>query len=400
MPLQNAVNVTLSYGPETTFGVAAATNTGKRLRRVSSSLVTSKESFASNEVRPDQEVSDIRHGMRRASGGFEGELSLQTYDDLIEALLRGTWAVGISITQATAAMATATLTAATGPTTGTFTASAGSFLTAGLKVGDVFRVTGSTGNTNKNFRIVGMTATVLTVFPAPTNATAAATWAIAVTGSKLLVGTQRRSFTIEQSMDEIDLSEQFTGCRIGQGSFQMPPNGMATVAFEVLGKDGQLLTGVNAPYFVSPTDAPNTAIMAGVSGALRLAGAERAIVTGVDFQVALSLSSQPVVGAKTAPEVFYGRTVITGNVSAYLEDESLINVFLNETEVDLIVVMESGGTTPADFLSFKFPRIKFSGVSKTIGPDGGVIASFPFQALKPLAASGVDTASLVIQRSN
>lgn len=399
MSLQNAVNVTLAYGPETTFGVAAATNAGKLLRRVSSSLATTKEAFASNEVRPDQQVSDLRHGMRRASGGFEGELSLQTYDDLIEALLRGTWASGVSLSETGLTSVVASASAKT------FTFTGGDPVSIGLRVGDVIRFSGLTPTTNngKNFRITGFGGTsnrTVSVHPAPADvSTPDTSFGVSVVGKKLLMGTERRSFTIQQHMEEIDITELFTGCRVGTSSFQMPPNGMATASFEVLGKDGQVLTGVNAPYFISPTVAPNTAILTAVSGSMRLAGVERSVVTGLDFQVALNLSSQPVVGAQTAPEVFYGRSVVTGNVSAYLEDESLINVFLNEEEVDIQAVMESGTSVGLDFLSFKFSRVKLSGASKTIGPDGGVIATFPFQALLPSAA-GQDASSLVIQRSN
>ena len=132
-------------------------------------------------------------------------------------------------------MSSATLAATTGSSTGTFTASAGSFLTAGLRIGDVFRVTGSAGNTNKNFRIVGMTATTLTVYPAPATASAATTWGIAVQGKKLTTGIEQRSFTVEQYYPDIDVAETFLGCRIGEMQVSLPPTGMATVSFGMQG---------------------------------------------------------------------------------------------------------------------------------------------------------------------
>jgi hypothetical protein len=47
-------------------------------------------------------------------------------------------------------------------------------------------------------------------------------------------------------------------------------------------------------------------------------------------------------------------------------------------------------------------RVKFTGVNKTVGPDGGVVATFPFQALLKTGGAGTtfDQSTLVIQRSN
>lgn len=397
MPIQQNVTTRVVYAPETTFGTQA-TGSGQSLRRVSSSLALSKEAFSSNEVRPDQQVFDARHGTRRTAGNIQGELSTRSYDDFIEAAMRGTWAAGLSIQNTTPAMSSATLAATTGATTGTFTGSAGSFLTAGLRVGDVFRVTGSTGNTNKNFRIVAMTATVLTVFPAPATATAATTWTIAVQGRKLVPGTTGRSFTIEQHYPDIDVSEVFLGTRVGDMAISVPPTGMATVNFGFQGLNMTTASGAGAPVYASPTAAASTNILAGVTGSLSIAGTPVSIVTGFDFSLSNSLSSTAVVGSVAVPDIFYGRIVVNGNLSAYFDDQTVLNYFLNETEIALSVQMDDANGT--DFMAFTFGRIKLMGAQKNIGPDGGVILQSPFQALLSSGRSGFDDGTLVIQRSN
>lgn len=397
MPLQSNVNALIRYGLETTLGTAS-TAAGKSIRRISSTMALTKEAFTSNEVRPDQQVFDARHGVRRVTGAIQGELSTQTYDDWIEAALRGTWAAGITIQNTTPAMSSATLAAATGAVTGTYTASAGSFITAGLRVGDVFRVTGSTGNTNRNYRIVGMTATVLTVFPAPVTATAATTWTIAVQGRKLAPGVVGRSFTIEQNYPEIDVSEQFLGCRVGEMGISLPPTGMATVSFGMQGTNANFTSGAGAPTFASPAAAPATNLLTAVGGSLSIAGTPSALITGVDFSVNNNLSSTPVVGSNFVPDIFYGRMVIQGNLTAYFEDLAILNYFLNETEVHMQIQLDDANGT--DFLCFRMPRVKLMGGSKTVGPDGGIILQSPFQALLSSGVSGVDDGSLIIQRSN
>jgi hypothetical protein len=391
MPLQSNVNVTLRYGAETTFGTASSA-AGQLLRRVQSSLQTSKDAFQSNEVRSDQQVFDARHGTRRAGGAINGELSLATYDDFIEAALRGSWTAG--------AAASATQFTSLAVSGSAFQITAGTWAAAGFRVGDVIRLSGFThANVGKNFRIVSLTATAATVFPTPAVMSAQTTFGVAVAGRKLINGTQQRSFTIEQSYPDIDVNELFTGMRVGECGISLPPAGIATVNIGFQGKNGVVASGASAPFFTNPAAETTTGVLAGVNGNLLIDGVASAVVTGLDFQITNNLSSNPVIGSNVVPEIFYGRSVITGNVSAYLENESLLNVFLNETEVAIASTLEASGNDPKDFLSFAFNRVKFTGVSKTIGPDGGVVASFPFQALLK-NGTGFDTSTLVVQRSN
>lgn len=389
MPLQSNVNVSVRYAPETTFGTAG---TGaKALRRVSSSLNLTKDAFTSNEVRTDQQVFDARHGVRRVAGGIQGELSTQTWDDFLEASLRGTWATGGtgSNTQHTSLTVSGSA----------FVAAAGSFLTQGFKIGDVVRLAGfSHANVGRNFRITALTATNMTVFPTPAAMTAQTTFTIAAAGRKLTTGTQRRSFTVEQNYPDTDFSEVFLGCRVASLSLGLPPTGMATIGVDFQGRDGQYLSAPSAPFYASPTAETTTGILTGLSGSLVIDGVASAIVTGLDLQVQNNLSSTPVVGSPIVPEIFYGRTVVTGNVSVYLDDENLMNVFLNEEEIDIVAQLDAAGST--DFLCVAVNRVKFTGASKTVGPDGGVIVQFPFQALLRTGAATYDSSTIVIQRSN
>jgi hypothetical protein len=364
---------------------------------VSSSLSLNKDAFTSNEVRADMQIADVRHGSRSVRGNIEGELSVATYDEWLAAVVRGAWATGVSASPTDFATGITPANAA-----GTFTfVGAGSLITKGFRVGDVVRVTGVTGNTGINFRITALTATVMTVTPKPTTSTQVASgWTVAVVGSKLLPGVLAPSFTIEQSHLDIDASERFVGCRIGGANINLPPNGIGTVQWDITGLDGAMLVGPNAPYFTGVATETTTGVLTGVEGGIRLAGVDQAIITGVQINITNNLSLQPVVGATVAPDIFYGRTVVTGQVSAFLADESLINVFVNESLVDLVVQANASGVSPQSFICFNMQGVKFTGYSKTIGAEGGVIVQFPFQAVLANAANNADVASLVIQRSN
>ena len=396
MTIQSAVRTQVVYKAETTLSTLPGASGAQSLRRVSSSLGLTKDAFTSNEVRPDMQISDVRLGGRSVRGGIEGELSVQSYDDWLAALVRSTWVAGVSAAPADFA------TGVTPSNAGTFTfAGAGSLISKGFKVGDVVRCTGISSNLNKNFRITGLTATVMTVTPAPvTQAQVASGWTVAVVGSKLVPGVLVPSFTIEQQHLDIAVSERFVGCRINSANINLPPNGIATVQWDVMGIDGQNLSGGSYPYFTSPAAVTTTGVLTGIEGGIRLNGVEQAIITGAQLSVSNNLSVQPVVGSVLTPDIFYGRLVVTGQISAFLADETLINVFVNESLVDLVMQANASGVSPQSFLTFNMQNVKLTSSSKTVGAEGGVIVQFPFQAVIGPASSTVDAASLVIQRSN
>lgn len=308
--LQSNVNVTLRYAAESTFGTQAS-GSGQLLRRVSSSLALAKDAFMSNEVRPDQQVSDFRHGVRRAGGTIQGELSKTTYDDLIAAALRSTWNSG-------------------------------------------------------------------------------------ATPNEVTNGVLRPSFTIEQYYPDIDVSELYTGMRVGGMQVSMPPTGMATISFDFQGQNMTVSSGASAPVYASPTAATTTGLMAGVNGTMSIDGVASVIVTGLDLSLTNNLSSTPVVGSTTVPDIFYGRSVVTGTVSAFFVDSTLITAFLNETAVKLTTVLTATDSTT---LAFHLNKVKLTAATKTVGPDGGVIVSFPFQALLATSVSGDADGTLLVERT-
>lgn len=395
MTTQDQVAVDLRYASESTYGTQGS-GSGQKLRRVNSSLALGKAGFQSNEVRPDHQLADFRHGTRNVAGSIDAELSTETYDDLLEALLRGTWASGASSDDT--ALTSVTFSG------GVATMGGGSLITAGFKVGDVVRFTNltETANNNKNFVVLAMTATTMTLYPSPTDASADTTFNIDVAGDKLVMGTERRSFTFEHHYPDIDTSELFLGCRIIGGNFRLPPDGLAEASFNVMGQNGEFYESGNAPVYSSAAAVTTTEILAGPSGVLVLNAAQIGVITGLDFSINTNNNQQPVVGSNLYPDSFYGRSIVTGNVSAYLENKTLLELFDDETEFDIVAVLEGTGSDPLDFLSFRMQNVKMSGYSQSRGGEGGVIANFPFQA--QLKAGGASTAydesTMVIQRSN
>lgn len=401
MPIQDQVSVSLYYAFQTTFGsVMPAGTAAFGVERVSSTLNTMKDGFASPVVRPDQQIASFRHGGMRVDGGIEGVLALTAWDAWLAALMRQTdWATA----QTAYTQATATNVSATGSV---FTFGAGSLITAGFKVGDVVRFSnipaGGAANNNVNFRVTALTATTMTVFPAPTAFTSQTTFSVVRPGRKLELGTAKRQMTIEQRYPDLDMCEVFDSMRIGGAAIRIPPNGPVGISWQLQGRQGQVFDGAGSPYFTSVTEAPATTMLTGIEGGIRAGGVETTALTSLDIQISHNLSSQPVVGTPFVPDIFYGPIVVTGTLSAMLENKTLVNQFLNESTVDLTAVCYDDAATPEGFIAFNMQNVRFNGAAKQVAAQGGVLVTVPFQALLRSGGAGTafDQSTLTIQRSN
>jgi hypothetical protein len=96
----------LAYVPEVTFGVTPSTPTMIALRNKGSDLGVNKDSFQSEELRSDRQISDLRHGAVKVSGGFDFELSYGEYDAILEMALFSAWNTNVLKAGTTAKSAT------------------------------------------------------------------------------------------------------------------------------------------------------------------------------------------------------------------------------------------------------------------------------------------------------
>ncbi len=387
---------------ETTYGTIPAASGAQLLRRVTSTVDLSKETYASNELRTDFQIADFRHGVRSVAGSLNGELSPGTYKDFFSYALKRDFA---AVTATTGASLTI---AGTGPTY-TVTRAAGSWLTDGYKNGMVVRLSVGTlnaANINKNLLIVDITsATAMTVIPLNGVAMVAegpiASCTITATGKSTFVpttGHTDKSFTLEHWFADVAQSERFLGCKISKVGLQLPPSGIATAAFEIMGQN--VATGT-AQYFTSPTAVTTSAPLAAVNGVLRVGGVTLASVTGLTIDIAPAYSGEAVVGSNAKPALFAGMVNVTGQMTVFFEDAVLRDVFFNETEIELIAAFTTDNAATADFITLAIPRIKLGGASKD-DVMAGIKATIPFQALLNTAGgTGVKTerTTLLIQDS-
>lgn len=400
MTLASGVAKSVRYKVEATYGLAPGASGAQLLRRVTSDLGLTKDTYQSNEIRSDYQVADFRHGVRKVGGSIKGELSSKTYGDFIAAALRKDFAAVTALTAVGLTIAGA------GPYT--VTRSAGSFLTDGIKVGDVIRLSvGSlnAANINKNLLITSLTATVATVVVLNGVAMVAegpvTGCTITVTGKKCYVpttGHTDKSFYVEHWFSDVAQSEQYSGCKVNTIDINLPPTGISDITVGLMGKD--IATGTSA-YYTSPTAATATGVMAAVNGVVLVGGTQVAILTGLSIKVDGGYTGDPVVGSNSIANVFPGRVKVSGSFSAYFQDAVMRDYFINESEISIVAAFTADNTATADFVTFVLPRIKVGSATKDDG-EKGIIQSFDFTALYN-STGGTGTSSeqttLVVQDS-
>ena len=380
------------------WGVIAGAASGKYIRRVTADFNLSKETFESNEIRTDFQVADMRHSMRSAEGSINGELSPGAYSDFMQSL------VARDFTAAPAGTS-ATITIAASGDLWTLTRAAGSFLTDGIQVGNIVRMTGAglnAANQGNNLLVCAVTATVLTVkVLSGTNLVAESAIASVTVGGvgkvtyAPLSGHTDDSYTIEEWYSDILQSEVYTGMKVGSMNVQLPSTGLTTVDLSFMGKNLEQ-TG-NTQYFTSPTAAPTNGIFAAVNGALVVNGVPRAVITSADISIERGLEQAQVVGSNFASSVFTGRIRVNGNFSTYFEDGTFRDYFKDENTVSLVLALTSDNSKTATAISLCLPKIKLGSAQKS-DSEMGIVQQHSFVALlNDVTTAGLPATTIQIQ---
>ncbi len=367
------------------------------LRATGRALNLEKATLETEEVRPDRQKSDVRHGFNRVVGSPGFELSLKSFDDILEVLVSRAWVAvtavsGIDI----------------GINSGTkiIDRASGSFITDGYRKGDIVRTTGfATPANNSDWLVLSVAALTLTVAdPSSAIVTEAAAAARTVTypGKRLDVGSVLSTLTVERAFSGVGKYQAFRGCALDKMTLGVKPEGMVGGSIDILGMVAQALAGTSISA-VTPYPRPTTAPLAAFEGRMYEGGTLASVVTSLDLNFNNNRQLAAVIGSRYSPDVYEGVLDVTGSMTAFFEDEVLYNKFVNETESWLQVKCQDP-VTATDFLSIVMPRLKYTGAMIDPPQVGPVPMQMPFRSLVQtgLVVSGGTTLAscLTIQRSN
>lgn len=203
-------------------------------------------------------------------------------------------------------------------------------------------------------------------------ATLAGTWATDV----LKAGTTRRSFTIERYHTDIGKYLRSTGCSFNALSLSVAPNSMVTGSLSVIGKGFAVasvaITG--ATYAAESTTAPFDSF----TGSITEGGSSIAVVTSIDLSIDNGMEALYVVGSDETLLPSIGKSSVTGSITAYFEDSSLIDKFIAETASSLSFVLTD---LAGNSYTFSMPNIKYNSGNPEVGGPGAVTVSLDFVAL-------------------
>lgn len=381
--------------------------TGQSLRRTKSTLDLTKQTFKSNEILLSQQRRDMRHGVRAITGTISGELSVGTYQAFFESLMRQ-----VVQSQITSGALTTIAAAVTSGASGTFTRSAGSWITDGYKLGMIVTSIGwaTTGIPNNSHYLVitALTATVMTGYMIDGVAFGAKAAGDSVTVSQVgkstwlpSSGQVRHYYTIEHFFSDIAQDELYTDCVISEAQLKMPANGMSTVDFPIMG----LGYGENTTaYFTSPTGPTTSGIEASPNGVILVNNIPIGVVTSFDLTIKGNYSAPGgIVGSVNDPDIFPGSVDVTGTMSVLFQDATIVDLFVNETEFAVVLAMTSTAngvsSSGPNFTAFNMQRVKATGATKDDG-EKGITLTFPFTALEYTAgATNLRPTTLEIQDS-
>jgi hypothetical protein len=203
------------------------------------------------------------------------------------------------------------------------------------------------------------------------------------TSNVLKGGTVRKSFSILRKLGAVADNDKpyqlFTGCEVSKMALTIPTDGRVTGSFSILGKDLSVATAApTGSTFVAANTKP---FMQAKAGKIYEGGALVGYFTEANFTVENGLSPRNAIGdAGTAIEnASIGTQNVTGQVTAYFKNATLLEKFLNGTQSTLKYELPDSAGNKYEIL---FPKILYTGgQTDTNGQSGDIMIPLPFQAI-------------------
>jgi hypothetical protein len=115
------------------------------------------------------------------------------------------------------------------------------------------------------------------------------------------------------------------------------------------------------------------------TGTIDEGGSSIASVTSFNLSIDNGLNPTYVIGAATSPQMEYGLANVSGTITAYFTNETLIEKFINETESELELALTDG--LSGNTYTFSLPRVKYTGATVPVANAQSRILTLPFVAL-------------------
>lgn len=214
---------------------------------------------------------------------------------------------------------------------------------------------------------------------------------------EISIGTTQSSLRIARGFPAMNQFHEFSGCIVNSWSMSVQPNAIITSSFGFMGKSMTTYTTSGAMHHdYTAVDKATNAAFDSFSGALYIGTKETdpgsadeiAVVTGIDFSLENNITPLQTIGNQQAVGMSEGRATISGTVTAFFADSTLIDYFLDETPVAVEFTLTDDSSNS---YRFYMPKVRFSGANLSVDGEGPVSMSLPFTALIAKGGSFLNT---------
>lgn len=357
--MADGINKLITLKKEVTWGLKPANTGGQLYPRVTGTFRPSIPSYQSALLNPSQQMRDSRHGTHSSVGNLQTELMCGAYKELFAAGLRRDFG--------STAITTGALTnISVGTGIPAFTRAAGSFLTDGFKKGMIIDVTNPDEALNAG-RAVVLSVDALTMDAVLLNGNA---WVSQASGDTITIaqagewtytpqtGHTNDSFTAEEWMSDISVSQITLGLVLNTFSISLSPNGMVGATFDFMGKDFE--TASDTRYFTSPTEVPGEGTMSSASGVAFIDGSKSCRMTSMTLNVNNNVTMEDMVLCEGKGARSRGKVLASGSATFVFDNKDLLVKFQNEQEIEFIAVLTA---QDGEALGFFAPRLKINDAS-------------------------------------
>ncbi len=375
--IANGSGHSAAYVEETTIGTTPTSPVFKPIRLTGTTLGVAPTTILSAEIRSDRQIVDMRQGNKTVSGDISAELSINSFDDFIEAVMGHKRANIRAITIDADA------------TDDSYNDS-GTNLPI-FDVGETVSISGFTNSANNGLHTVVTSTTAKLVTSEDVLVTEAEGDTIYIVSQELKTASVRRAFTIERQFTDIAVPEyhRYVGMEVNSMSLDIAPDAIATVSFNFMGRTYSNGTAIlsGATYEARTTTIP----MDSFSGTINEGSSPIAVVTALNTTIDNAVKPLFVIGSQDSITPSIGRNNVTGSIGAFYESKTLLDKFLGETDSETVFTLTDGIST----YQFDIPKINYTGGQPDVSGEEEISLTMPFQALYNVG----DLSNMVVTRT-
>ena len=196
---------------------------------------------------------------------------------------------------------------------------------------------------------------------------------------QLKAGTTRTSLTVRKYFEDLTTGNAYhvlTGCEVNSLNLSITPGAIVGSTYSLMGQG--LATQASEISGAVVGTASTTEALTAISGAINEGGVAIATVTELSLTIENGMETRFVVGSDETLQPSIGRSKVSGSVTAYYEDQALLDKFIDETNSSLDVTLLD---TAGNQIKIDIPNIVFTSGAPDVGGEGPITLSMSFDAV-------------------